>query len=197
MKYLAFMLFLLVSCASMAQERVPLFTIDSPPVSRVRLFECVIPVAETADPVVEPSPDYFIVFVTTNCGPCESIKRRTIPSVRKAGYKVGIIDISDQPQWGLRNAPHVWRCNDRKQLQTWSGFVNAETLLNSVRTAKAITVIHHDPATDSAVKHLREVHGIEAGGKSYTELEAIHDADHIRMEGGRAGNYHFPGKNSL
>ena len=156
-----------------------------------------VAVAETKPPVAEPSPDYFIVFVTTNCGPCESIKHRTIPAVRAAGYKVGIIDISDQPQWGLRNAPHVWRCNDRKRLQSWSGFVDASTLLNSVRPAKTATVIHHDPATDSAVRHLREVHGIEAGGKSYTELEAIHDADHIRMEGGRAGNYHFPGKNSL
>jgi outer membrane biosynthesis protein TonB len=43
----------------------------------------------------------------------------------------------------------------------------------------------------SAAAHLREVHGIEASGKSLLEMEAIHD----RAHGG--SQYHFPGMPSL
>jgi hypothetical protein len=43
----------------------------------------------------------------------------------------------------------------------------------------------------SAAEHLREVHGIEASGKSLLEMEMIHD----RAHGG--SQFHFPGMPSL
>lgn len=50
--------------------------------------------------------------------------------------------------------------------------------------------------TAHAIEHLRQQHGINASG-TLIELEAIHDAIHMRESGGRSSDWHFPRQRSL
>lgn len=74
---------------------------------------------------------YFALFTKRNCGPCERMKGdKIVESLEAAGYQVRTVDIDDEPQPTIKNAPHLWLCGpDKKPIRKWSNYTTAAQAL--------------------------------------------------------------------
>lgn len=81
--------------------------------------------------------DYVVVFTTARCSPCQAMKLKVIPELKRRKVHVVLIeDPSIAAQYGVTQFPVVMVARNGRQKKRWSGFVSTESLMQVIQTAK-------------------------------------------------------------
>lgn len=119
------------ACASLSLDRVA-----SQPIGPQSRTSPVAPLPATAEaaaevPVVAPVPpaprERFVIVSTTWCGPCQLLKVRELPALRKA-YAVEEVDGDLVKSHGVTSYPTVIFERDGREAWRVTGYTAAETL---------------------------------------------------------------------
>lgn len=97
-------------------------------------------VAATPRPVAHPvavaptaksqTSTYVVAFTASWCSPCRSWKSTELPKLQAFGVPVTIVDVDQQPQWGVSSLPSFWIVDrkTRRALRKFTGYTAAVTL---------------------------------------------------------------------
>lgn len=92
------------------------------------------PPVVTPPTVQKQNGNYVVAFTASWCGPCRTWKSTELPKLKAAGVAVTIVDVDEQPQWGVRSLPTFWVVDlaTRQPLQKVVGFTAAVVLQDLV-----------------------------------------------------------------
>lgn len=144
-------------------------------------------------PATKESNRYLVVFTASWCGPCKTLKQNELVQlsdkswkVKNSDHKVTVVDIDEQPQWGIGRVPAVWVVDreTRKPLKRMTGYKTADELLQELNSVAETPVksggqiygrvgtSHESRAT--LIAHLI-TDGIHKGRHTQAELDAMTD----------------------
>lgn len=177
-------------------------SVQEPPAFTVEVHESMLDAAHVE------SEYYVVMFTASYCGPCRDYKDSgKLDAIKKAGYKVTLVDIQQNKSFYYGSIPKFWIAKDQQKVYEWSpGAISPDTVIAKIRELKGQKATASDSffgrkgtsheTRDTLIQHLLE-DGIHKGRHTKQSLELLSDSELVELHDREHENAGHRVKNGL